>query len=54
MEIKKIDTLFHGTKKISHLTSIIKNGFYSSYANEKFAGRNTKILMISFSNIALI
>jgi len=54
MEVKKIDTLFHGTKKISHLTSIIKNGFYSSYANEKFAGRNTKILMISFSNIALM
>lgn len=54
MEIKKIDTLFHGTKKIEHMLSILENGFFPSYANEKFAGRNTKILMVSFSNIPLI
>ena len=54
MIIKHIDTLFHGTVKISHLVSIIQNGFYPSYANEPFASRNTKILMVSFSNIPLI
>lgn len=54
MKLKKVDTLFHGTKKISQLISILENGFYPSYADEKFAGRNTKILMVSFSNIPLI
>lgn len=54
MKLKKIDTLFHGTKKISQLISIIENGFYPSFADERFAQRNTKILMISFSNIPLI
>lgn len=54
MDIKKIDTLFHGTEKLEHLISILENGFYSSYANEKIAGRNTKVLMVSFSNIPLI
>jgi hypothetical protein len=52
--MKKIETLFHGTKKFEHLISIIENGFYSSYANEFLFQRKNKILMVSFSNIPLI
>lgn len=54
MKTKNIDTLFHGTKKLSSLLSIINNGFYASYADEVFAERKIKILMVSFSNIPLI
>ena len=54
MKIKNVDTLFHGTRNLSSLLSIIKNGFYASYADEVFAKRNIKILMVSFSNIPLI
>lgn len=54
MKIKNVDTLFHGTKNLSSLLSIIKNGFYASYADEVFAKRKIKILMVSFSNIPLI
>ncbi|MES2239694.1 MAG: abortive infection system antitoxin AbiGi family protein [Bacteroidota bacterium] len=54
MKIKNVDTLFHGTRKLSNLLSIINNGFYASYADEIFANRNIKILMVSFSNIPLI
>lgn len=54
METKKIDSLFHGTKSINSLISIIENGFYPSYANEFLGGNNYKIVMVSFSNIPLI
>lgn len=54
MKLKQLDTLFHGTKKYTDLSSIVKNGFYPSYATEPFAHRLTKILMVSFSNIPLM
>lgn len=54
MESKKIDSLFHGTKNMNSLISIIKNGFYPSYANEFLGGHTYKIVMVSFSNIPLI
>ena len=54
MDLKKLNTLFHSTKKISTLKSIIKNGFAASYADEKIGNRNVLIAMISFSNIPLL
>ncbi|MCK8521944.1 abortive infection system antitoxin AbiGi family protein [Aquimarina sp. D1M17] len=36
------------------MTSILCNGFYSSYADESIADRKTKIMMVSFSNVPLI
>lgn len=52
--MKKIDTLFHTTKKINTLISIIENGFFPSYADEVIMGREVKVLMISFSNVAFL
>jgi hypothetical protein len=52
--MKKIDTLFHTTKNIDTLFSIIENGFFPSYADEVIVGRNVKVLMISFSNVAFL
>lgn len=43
------DLLFHSTDDIEVLKSVIKNGFYPSYSKETFAGRDQKILMVSFS-----
>jgi len=54
MDLKKLNTLFHSTKKVSSLKSIIKNGFATSYALEKIGDRNVLIAMISFSNIPLV
>ncbi len=51
---KEVNTLFHSVKRMDTLKSIIKNGFYPSYAEEFFAGRKQLILMVSFSNIPLI
>lgn len=53
MELKKLNTLFHSTAKISVLKSIIKNGFSPSYAKEKFLDRDVIIAMVSFSNIPI-
>ena len=52
--MKQIDTLFHSTKEMEGLISIIQNGFYSSYSDEVIANRNMKVLMVSFSNIAIL
>lgn len=52
--MKNIDTLFHTTKKLDSLFSIIENGFYPSYADEFIMGKNVKVLMISFSNVAFL
>lgn len=54
MDLKKLNTLFHSTKKVSFLKSIIKNGFATSYASEKIGDRNVLIAMISFSNVPLL
>lgn len=44
-----MNLLFHCTDEYTKLKSIIENGFYPSYAKETFAGRNQKLLMVSFS-----
>lgn len=54
MEVKTLDTLFHVTPELDHLKSIIANGFYPSYADEKIGLRNMKVAMVSFSNIPLL
>jgi len=54
MEIKTLDTLFHGTEELDVLQSIIEEGFLPSYADEKIGNRNMKVAMVSFSNIPLI
>lgn len=52
--LKEVDTLFHTTTKFEAIKSIVKNGFYPSYAEEFFAGRKQLVLMVSFSNIPLL
>lgn len=54
MDLKKLNTLFHSTTKMSVLKSIIKNGFAVSYAKEKIGDRNLLIAMVSFSNIPIL
>ena len=54
MDLKKLNTLFHSTTKLSVLKSIIKNGFAVSYAKEKIGDRNLLIAMVSFSNIPIL
>ncbi len=49
--MKEINQIIHLTKSIDILKSILKNGFYTSYAKETFNGQNILIPMISFSNI---
>ncbi|AYL94258.1 abortive infection system antitoxin AbiGi family protein [Mucilaginibacter celer] len=54
-ELKKTNTLFHSIREYSNLKNIISDkGFRASYADESIAGYNVKILMISFSNVALL
>lgn len=53
-ELKKTNTLFHTISEYKFLEQIILNrGFKASYADETISGMNVKILMISFSNVAL-
>ncbi len=49
--MKEINQIIHITKDIDILKSILKNGFYTSYAKEKLGDKNILIPMISFSNI---
>ena len=49
--MKEINQIIHITKNIDILKSILKYGFYTSYAKEKFGNKNILIPMISFSNI---
>ncbi|MCW3126153.1 MAG: hypothetical protein JWO03_1811 [Bacteroidetes bacterium] len=49
---EKESNLFHSTS-FDGLKSIIRNGFYPSYAKEIFGGRAERILMVSFSCIPL-
>jgi hypothetical protein len=54
MELKKTNTLFHTLSEYNFLEQIILNkGFKASYADETISGMNVKILMVSFSNVAL-
>ena len=52
--MKTGNILYHYTKEFSRLTGILNKGFLASYSNETFAGRNLKILMVSFSNHSYI
>ena len=53
-KLKKTNTLFHSTKKYEYLKNILKeSGFKASYADEKIESYEVKILMVSFSNVAL-
>ena len=49
--MKEINQIIHITNSIDILKSILKNGFYTSYAKEKFGNKNILIPMLSFSNI---
>ena len=49
--MKEINQIIHLTASIDIVKSILKNGFYTSYARENFNGKNILIPMISFSNI---
>lgn len=49
--MKEINQLIHLTSDIQILKSILKNGFYTSYAKETFGGKSILIPMISFANI---
>lgn len=49
--MREINQLIHLTEEFSTLKSILKNGFYTSYTKEVFAGKEILIPMISFSNI---
>jgi hypothetical protein len=52
--LKKTNTLFHTLPEFNYLLQIIRDkGFKSSYADEVVSGMNVKILMTSFSNVAL-
>ena len=53
-KLKKTNTLFHSIREYESLKNIIKQkGFKASYANEVIGEFNVKILMVSFSNVAL-
>jgi len=49
--VKEINQLIHLTSDIERLKSILKNGFFTSYAKESFAGKSILIPMISFTNL---
>lgn len=49
--MKQINQIIHLTNSKDILKSILKNGFYTSYAKEKFGNQNVLIPMISFANI---
>ncbi|WP_126337190.1 abortive infection system antitoxin AbiGi family protein [Kaistella antarctica] len=49
--MKQINQIIHLTNSKEVLKSILKNGFYTSYANEIFGKESILIPMISFSNI---
>ena len=49
--MKEINQIIHLTNSKDALKSIIKNGFYTSYAKETFGNKNVLIPMISFANI---
>lgn len=49
--MKEINQVLHLTNSKDVLKSILKNGFYTSYAKEKFGNNNILIPMISFANI---
>lgn len=54
-KFKKTNTLFHSIREFSSLIDIISDrGFKASYADESISGYNVKILMVSFSNVALL
>lgn len=52
-EQKKINHIFHYTKKISLLKSMLNNGFAASYCFEKVGDNNYYIPMVSFCNISI-
>lgn len=53
-ELKQTNILFHSISKYENLLKIIDDkGFKASYADEKIEEHNVKLLMISFSNVAL-
>lgn len=52
--MKTGNILYHYTKDFPSLLGILNKRFLGSYSNEKFAGRNLKILMVSFSNHSYI
>lgn len=49
--MKEINQIIHLTNSMDRLKSILKNGFYTSYAKENFGDKNILIPMISFANI---
>lgn len=52
--LKITNTLFHSCKKLESLKEIIKaGGFKASYTDEIIDTHEVKILMVSFSNVAL-
>ncbi|MFV8354936.1 abortive infection system antitoxin AbiGi family protein [Flavobacterium sp. XS1P32] len=54
-KLKKTNILFHSIKKHEDLKRIINDrGFKASYADEIVDGYKVKILMVSFSNVALL
>jgi hypothetical protein len=53
--LKKTNILFHSIREYSNLKKIISDkGFKASYADEIVDGYKVKILMVSFSNVALL
>lgn len=53
-ELKKTNTLFHTLSEFAYLEQIVlAKGFKSSYADETISEMKVKILMTSFSNVAL-
>ena len=53
--LKKTNILFHSIREYSNLKKIISDkGFKASYADEVIDGYKVKILMVSFSNVALL
>jgi hypothetical protein len=52
--LKKTNTLFHTLTQFDYLKQIVQDkGFKASYADEIISELNVKILMVSFSNVAL-
>jgi hypothetical protein len=49
--MKQINQIVHLTDSKEVLKSILENGFFTSYAKEKFGKQNVLIPMISFANI---
>lgn len=49
--MKQVNQLIHLTPDLERIKSILKNGFYTSYAKETFGNKSILIPMISFTNI---